>query len=212
VAGSELDRDVLAQWEGWLCLVEVAEVDGAKHFEVETSNVDGVIVDSIRFAHDDLLAAAKHFHDRGVARLDLAIASAVKIGLRGAEAVAAFDHETIANIIHDEFVTVEHRPISYPNLNKTQYLELVEAHSDIIQVWLTRKLHAATPTAFVVTGAYWTPDFGNWSQLARGIFINVVRDEQITHIEIFPEDQLERALARFHELSTSPPLNRKPAF
>lgn len=181
--------------------MRVSDLDGTQHFAVEALDDDGSVADSTRYAHDKFPLAASDYNHRTVDSLDPSITEVAEVGLRMTDAVAAFDFETFAALVHDDFVAIDHRPISYPELDRTQYVDAVLAQSNAIQVWLGQTRHAATSTAWLNTGCFWTINFGEWDPYEHGIYLNVVNNGKSARLEVYPDDQLEAALARFGELT-----------
>jgi hypothetical protein len=197
------DHELFAVWEQRFQLVEVSDPDGTRHFTVDDLDERGVVVDSTRYAYDDFPLAADDYNRRTVRTLDPMVASLMEIGLNYVSAVACLDHEALAAVLHDDHVFIDHRPISYPAMNKTGMVEAVVAQADIVQIWLFQELHDATSTTWIVTGSFWTINVGRWAQYEHGVYLNVADNGQLARVEVFPDDQLDKALARFAALTAS---------
>jgi hypothetical protein len=201
VAGGESSREVLGGRDKPIRLVEVTDADGTEHFTVELLDEHGSVAESTDYAHDDFPLAVRDFTWRGVDLLGYSTESSVIAGLRMITAIEEGDGEALAVALHDDFLMLDHRLIGYPELDKAAMIEAVLLQNDVHQIWLSETVDAASETASLTLGSFWTRHYGRWSPYERGVYITVARDGQVSLIEVYPDDQLDDALDRYSELS-----------
>ena len=195
------DRELLAQSDRGVRLVRVDDLDGTKRFVVEDFDDEGV-VGSKAYAHDDFSAAARSYALKVISTADASARPALEIGHRVLLAAESFDGDALAELVADDFVSVDHRPLSYPTLDKAAYI-----HANVVQtepqVWVNQSLHAASAAGSVSTASFWTLSFGSWVPFEGGVYLAIVRNNLLARAEVFPDDQVDAALARFDELTSS---------
>ncbi|MDX2381023.1 MAG: hypothetical protein QNM02_14820 [Acidimicrobiia bacterium] len=202
--GREGSREVLAEYDKWLRLVRVSDAGRGQHFVVDVLDGGGDVLESACYAHDDFALAANDYNLRVLRVPGSPTTPAAEIALDAVSSMSRSDHGSFAASLDDDFVQVDHRPIGYPDLDKAGLQHTLAAHTGLENVWLTEKPHAGSSTARLVTGGFWMVNFGQWSQFEYGIYLSVMAGSRIARLEIFPEDQLDAALARLDELTSSP--------
>ena len=200
VVTKEGGRELLAEQDRLLRFVRIWDSEGAEHFLIEVLDDVGRVADSTRFDYDEFPLAASDYSLRVVEMYDSLVA---EVTLEIALGMMSFDHEAVEAVLHDDFTQVDFRPIGYPDLDRTGFLEALDAQSDVVRVWLSQAMHAATRDVLVATGSFWTMSFGRWQPLNQAIYLDILEDDQLLRIEMFPQEQLDAALARFAELTSS---------
>lgn len=61
----------------------------------------------------------------------------------------------------------------------------------------------ASRDVLVATGSFWTLSFGRWEPLNHAVYLDILKDDRLVRIEMFPEEQLGAALRRFAELTST---------
>ena len=191
-------RELLAEQDRSLRFVRVWESGRAEHFVIEVLDEAGALVESTRFDYEEFPSAAIDYSRRVVDMYDSLVA---EVTLQVTVAMMSFDHVSVEAVLHDGFTQVDFRPIGYPDLNKASFLEALDAQSDVVRVWLSQEMYAAARDVLVARGSFWTLNFGRWEPLNHAVYLDVLEDDQLARIEMYPEEQLDAALARFAELT-----------
>jgi hypothetical protein len=197
--------EVLAERQKTLRLTKV-DADGVR-FSVERVDADGIVLDSASYAHDDFFDAIDEFDRRALDLFDPPVAASAAIMTAMINAVGGGDTELLDELLDDEFRVVDHRPIGLPALDRAEMIEATSAASAGDARYLTRSLEAVHEGGAVAIGGFWRSHFGEWAEYFVSAAIIIVEHSRVTLNELFPEEQLDAALARFAEL-TGPPDTR----
>jgi hypothetical protein len=111
-------------------------------------------------------------------------------------------------LTHDDFSMVDHRPLGYGTMDREDGLALFQARNEdetLRGVPVYSVIHAASEQACVIAGAMWTQ--GGTGDYWIGLpFIGVYgsADDKLRMLDMFPEDDLAGAMARFDDLPERP--------
>ncbi len=134
---------------------------------------------------------------------EIRLVSSVTRALR--RATIAFDRDALAETLAEDLICIDHQLASFPELDKLGMIERVAALWEQLPDGL-EMISPASP-AFNELGMIVTVNvsaiggLGSWSYA----MMMIVDREVISRIEIFPTDQVDRALARFDELTAVVP-------
>ena len=203
VAQRETEYEVLAERQGGVRLIEFADVDRVR-FSVEEIDAEGAVVDSVSYMNGDLFAAIDEFDRRALRLLHPAVAAAAAIMTKMINAVGGHQIESLEELLDDGFHLVDHRPIGLPNMDRAELIEATSIADGSQARYLKRTLHAVDEAGAVVTGGFWRDHFGEWTEYFVSVAIIMVEQGRVALNELFSEDDLEVALARFAELVACP--------
>lgn len=189
---------VLAEQDRQVRFLRIADADDTERFAIEVLDSQGAVAESLSFAHEAFPDAATDYTRRVVEMSGFLVA---EVAFQVATGMRSLDHEAVASVLHEDFVQIDFRPLGYPDLDKSGFLSALDAQSDVVRVWLTETMHAATSDVVVVTGSFWTLHYGRWASLNRAVYLDVLKDGQFARMEMYPDEQLNSALARFGELT-----------
>ena len=120
----------------------------------------------------------------------------VELVERGFGMVNRGDLGALAGMVGEGLVAVDHRPASWPDLDKAGWLARLATNDDLTPAfsWVAEYLRLDDTVALMLRGE--RREDREYHDLELG-----VRDGDVfTRIERFPLDQLEAAIARFNEL------------
>ena len=197
------EYEVLAERQDTLRLTKVADAEGV-WFGVDSVDADGLVVESTRYAHADFFDAIDEFDRRALGLFEPPVAASVAIMTEMINAVGGGDAALLDELLDDGFRFVDHRSIGLPELDRAELIEATSADGVGGARYLTRSLHAVHEGGAVVIGGFWRSHFGEWSEYFVSAAISIVEHGQVTLNELFPDDQLDAALARFAELAAPP--------
>lgn len=199
-----VDRRIMSVLTDRLAMLYVGADDGPGHWTVEEVDDTG----RLRSVHQfERVADAADTIDARWIELDPA---GTPSGL--AETARAFrwgDIDALAASFADDFAYVEHRPLGFPSGDRDHYLAMCRANADLLRAspLVHCCVHATNSCGVVIRSmAVGGADGGeDWESLIS-IVVATVRDGLVTRFEGFAEDDLDAAMARFHELTgTTPP-------
>jgi class 3 adenylate cyclase len=153
----------------------------------------------------DLEAALTELDRRFAEGEGRAFATEIRVAAAGGRAIAAGDREAVAALLTDDFVFVDHRPIGWGEQDRESYLAAIDARSDTLGqgVAIARDLHLRT-------GAFLSRhEIRTDKDVAKaGITVAKLRGKRVERMEVFAEDDLAAAEARFAELAADANENR----
>lgn len=178
-------------------------------FEVETLSVhelepgDGFVADIV-FDADDLDAALDELDARYVAGEGAPYTSAVEFARRGLRAMNERDWDAYRSLLHDDMVLVDHRPASLGEIHDAdEYVRTSRALVDVVPNlrFVLAQVHAIEgDRALVLMSARGRAVDGDEIDMSyNGIF--EFPGGRISRMEGFRVEDVDLALARFHELS-----------
>lgn len=195
---------MLAERLGRLRLVKTTVADRVG-FIVEDGPDDGVIADSASYAENDFFAAIDDFDRRALGLFEPEVAAAASVMIEMINAVGGHDAKSLEILLAEDFRLVDHRPIGLPDMDRASLIAASSLFDDEAEArYLSRTVHAVNESGAVVTGGFWRNHLGEWTEYFASTVISLVESDLVTLNELFPEDQLELALARFAEVSRSP--------
>ncbi|HUS43991.1 MAG TPA: AAA family ATPase [Ilumatobacteraceae bacterium] len=197
------ERELIAVRGERLALLRI---EGARWAIEEVDEHDRLVRVTL-FANDDLLAARNAFEDVARAMPD---AAAVPDGIwTWLDAHANYDLETVEALTHPELRVVDHRQLGYAPMDKTAAMALLRTGLDdesLRAIPIYNVVAATRERTAIIRGLLWlrAGSGGHWWS---NPFIGVYGcfDDKLVVAELFPEDDLNGAMARFEELSVRGP-------
>ena len=197
------EREVIAVRGERLALLRI---EGTR-WSIEQIDDHDRLVRVTLFDNDDLLVALNDLEDASRAMPDGPVMPAPIWDWNQAD--ANYDFETLDHLGHDDLRMIDHRPLGYAPMDKNDIIALYRTGLDdetLRAVPMASVIVAISERAVVArgglwlragTGAYWQ---GNPNISAVGC-----ADGKVISIDLFPEDDLDAAMARFEELSQHGP-------
>ncbi len=197
------EREVLAVRLDRVALVAVYDQPGGPVSRLMVEEVDrrGRLGRVRVFAGDALVDVVNHFDERWL-DLDEAATDNDRLSIEWSKAQRTRDVAGIAPLLHDDFSMVDHRPLGYPPQDADALLETIAAPAPSQAVMLddgdplARSEHGSVRCAVILRY-----DHGRIAEAVATTSVTVYADRRLLRIELFPDDEPERALARFEELT-----------
>lgn len=194
------DGEVLAAWRH-VRMARHPTAAGAHGFVVEEVDGVGNVVATTHYASQDFPFAADHYVGEIIRSLDAGTSKTATIFSRVALAFATSDVAVLEELLHEDYLHVDHRPLGQPNRDKSQMIADQLAHPGMGAVWLPSTVEAWNSAGGVGSGAWWTLEFDEWRAFEFGSHLIVIEDDQVRSVEIFSDDDREAAIDRFAELT-----------
>jgi hypothetical protein len=199
----------LAAWGDRLA-IESITFGGVGSWQTETIvlreiDEDGHIIFSAVFDPDNRRDAFVELADRYATGEGRDYADVLDLDRRMSRAYEERDWETFANLHADDFVMIDHRPVSVGGLSGRQ--AAVEYNRTLVD--LAPDVRVISPEIIAIApdralrrlrmiGS--TPDGSDMELESLGLGVH--RKGRVKRIEFFPRDSLEEAMARFEELGS----------
>ena len=122
------------------------------------------------------------------------------------------DIESMATNTAADFQLVDHRELGFPTSDRDQYLEIFSAGAELIRadVLVVRNVRASCADGWVVDISQ-VRDTGGGHWYVGSICVATFRDGLLHRLEQFPDEALDAAMARYHELvGTAPSADASP--
>jgi class 3 adenylate cyclase/tetratricopeptide (TPR) repeat protein len=189
----------------------VSDEAGTEMYAAETLSV--VEIDAhdrlrsfVGFAPDEIFDAEVELERRFIAGEGAPYADLLASGLRQAVAVNARDWASARREYAPDITVVDHYTAGWSELRDADdVLEALRSIFDTMPgaVTLTPEIHALRADAMVNASVLTAP--GNEGERVELVFLNLMHfgPQGIDHIESWPDDRLDEALAAFHALGTT---------
>jgi hypothetical protein len=177
-----------------------SEVD--LHIVLEINDA-GLATRSARFDDEDLKAAHDCLNQWWIESLPPELATVAATAAKLARSAHEGDAKALDGLLDDDLVFTDHRPLGFGQVDKHDTIDLfVSAYQESPgYVALLKTIERLTPAGYVGGGsAVSTNGF-----VTTPIALAIVEDKLIAHAEYFDANDLEKALARFDELTSTSP-------
>lgn len=195
--------ELMASLAGGLRLTSQTGVDGERVFVVDELEGDGTPKPGTeeRFRDAGLFAAIDAFHGRWVEAMPDDVARTVRHSVAWTVAIGERDARRLDDLLAADFEYVEHRDLGWPGGGRDEFIAATTANADTRDRWLLTTPRVESPQGTVATGGIWVSNFGEWQRYGEAAAVVIIDDDQVQRLEIYPEDDLDAAEARFHELT-----------
>jgi class 3 adenylate cyclase/ketosteroid isomerase-like protein len=186
-----------------LAVVALLDVDEVvQRFVVEELDRSGRLAAVHEFDADDLVGAANRFDRRWLESRDEPT-ECDRLSVEYLTASRSRDVEALAEVLHDDYLHVDHRQIGFPPVDRDDLLQIVRSMEGTDFVFLpTGDPEPRVEFGAVIdNAAFGTDAAGRLTQWLMSISVSVVRDGRFWVGESFSLDDRELAIARFHELT-----------
>jgi hypothetical protein len=194
------DREVLADWNQRVRMIAVGAPGVAESFAVEDVDERGLVVARTDYAYHDFFAALADYNERALVTLEADVVEPLRMGQEAVYAMGLRDLDAMRSLMADDFVFVDHRSIGYPVLDREGMIAATEANADTRSRWMCLHLHGATDRGWLIAGCMWASNFGRWTPFETGIWLGVMSNGLLSRAELFADEQVDEALARFAAL------------
>ena len=196
-----VDRRIMSVLTDRLAMLYVGFDDGTGHWSVEEVDDTGHLQRVRQFA--SIAKAANAIEDRWE-ELDVDDVSATV--LRANRAMRNREEAAMRALLADEFRVEDHRPLGFPASDRDGFLATFAWGPDALDVMVVQCVSASSARAQVWKVAAITDSTSGhlWESVVN-LSVLGLRDGLLTSFELFPEDDLDAATARFHELDGSAP-------
>ncbi len=186
---------------------------GPDPYEIEFLSIaeldaDGLITSSYRFDGSNLDGAFELLEERFIAGEGAPYASYLRMLTSFVEAVNARDWDSFSTWITEDFVLIDHRPVSLgerlgPDEFKASFQALTEVYASL-RIDIVSFEELGDDLAVGHVGGTGTDEYGG--ELDFGIYsVGQFHSGREYRLEHYPLDRLDDALARFRELEAGPP-------
>ena len=204
-------RRVLATWLGPISLVELRADGGFHRFAVEEYDPTGELARVVLFDPTTrALRAACHAADTRFAEI-APVAPSFQVIVQYTGAIQHLDAEAFVDLTEPEFVLVEHRPLGWPSpVPRDQladlYRQLIATPND---PYFVGDLLAVGAHGLVLRGGQITVSAdGELDEAQPMCLVIAANDRRVERVEMFSQADASNAIARFHELAGTSPLDR----
>ncbi len=201
--------DVIAVREDHLALIDYSYGRSdwtSRLLSVVDLGDDDRVVREVVFDPEDLVDALDLLDDWYAEQLDPGRAAVVEMSRAGAMAFCARDSERLRSTYTADAVIVDRRKgvQNFDAIGVTEWVERSAAIWDVEPtiVSLSTSFVRLTPAGSVVTGGMWDTAGNRWDLCS----IALTRDGRASRQEFFDIDDLDHAIARFEELTSTPEL------
>lgn len=183
-----------------LALIEATTASGERVWSVEEYDDDGRLLDWRLFEADRLLDAADHLDERWLA-LTPNMSEWERVGLDYARCHRHLDVDGFRRILADDFMASDHRSFGFPTVDLEHFLA-VPSQVEARGVLITNDLGHRHGPAGLTHNVIYDAEAGEPIQRMAGITVFQYRDGRIASAEVFAEDDLAGAMARYQELAS----------
>jgi len=172
---------------------------------VEIDN-DGRLARETLFDPADLRTALTYLDERFMAGEGAEHAEIIRLGATFSASVSRFDEATLRALIADDFYQKDHRLTSLPEMHGPDgILESVRTFREVMPdlQFYVQRFHRLADAGYVVSMV--TTGHSDAGAAGEVVFVaaSIFRDGKIHRVERFEPDDVDRALARFDELTAS---------
>jgi class 3 adenylate cyclase/tetratricopeptide (TPR) repeat protein len=178
---------------------------GGQSLEVAEIDDDGRATASIHFDIDDLAGAQAELNRRY--REELQPEQRAMLDFLTEIGPDYQSPALVRSSVTDDFEWVDHRLVGFPTADAEAWVEMVEASAEQLgnRQMLMRRLLAISENAVLIDG-----EIQGGDNVWTGLTLIVRRDDRFCRTEIFPTTDVDRALARYAELTESSASRERP--
>ncbi len=198
------DRRAIAAMSDRLALLYIGADDGAARWSVEEVDHEGRISRIRQFDGHEIVAAANYHEAQLLAnhREDQPLWSEADAGF--CRAHRERDLAQLEVCLHAEFVLVDRRELGYSSVDRQTFIDLFAVESVGISALIVQELVDGSERVGVSRTTQFTlGDSGGLWESVITLSVLEHREGKVARLELFQDDDLDAAMARFHELDGS---------
>jgi ketosteroid isomerase-like protein len=172
---------------------------------LEELDEDGLLSATVTFDADDLDAAVAELDDRYIAGEAAEAAGVVRTWSQFVRHANARDWTAARSLLTDDFALVDHRPAALGKQTGDSWIESMRVQTDLSRDMRAEfpRYHALSPAGCVVENVLRGTSHEESSIEIANLLVTGFEGDAIAHIEMFPLERLDSALARFHQMQAS---------